>query len=67
LKRPVAGPAGAGGTSIDQFISTAAAEKLSALMTEEYLERRAIRGSREKFERALSRLPGVEPEGHDRL
>lgn len=55
------------GISINQFISTAAAEKLSALMTEEYLERRAGRASREKFERALSRLPHVEPEQRDRL
>lgn len=55
------------GISINQFITTAAAEKLSALMTEEYLEKRARRASREKFERALSRLPDVEPEEHDRL
>ncbi len=55
------------GISINQFIATAAAEKLSALLTEEYLERRAKRGSREKFERALSQLPDVEPEERDRL
>lgn len=55
------------GISINQFITTAAAEKLSALVTEEYLEKRAKRGSREKFEEALAQLPDVEPEEHDRL
>lgn len=55
------------GISINQFMTTAAAEKLSALMTEEYLEKRAKRGSREKFEEALAQLPDVEPEEHDRL
>jgi uncharacterized protein (DUF1778 family) len=59
--------ADAEGISINQFISTAAAEKLAALMTVEYLEERAKRGSREKFEAALARLPDVEPEDHDRL
>lgn len=55
------------GISINQFISTAAAEKLSALMTEEYLEERARRASREAFDEALAQLPDVEPEEHDRL
>ena len=55
------------GISINQFISTAAAEKLSALMTEEYLEKRASRASRAKFEDALSKLPDAEPEEYDRL
>jgi hypothetical protein len=32
------------GISVDQFISTAIAEKLSALMTENYLKERAKRG-----------------------
>lgn len=55
------------GISINQFISTAAAEKLAALMTVEYLEKRAKRGSREKFEAALSSLPDTEPDDHDKL
>lgn len=55
------------GISINQFISTAAAEKMAALMTLDYLEERAKRGSREKFEAALAKLPDVEPESHDRL
>jgi hypothetical protein len=55
------------GISIDQFISTAIAEKLSALMTENYLGERAKRGSREKYEAILAKVPDVEPEAYDRI
>jgi len=53
--------------SINQFISTALAEKMSALMTLEYLEARAKRGDRDKFERALSKVPDVPADERDRL
>jgi uncharacterized protein DUF6290 len=53
--------------SINQFISTAAAEKLAALMTVDYLEERAKRGTRQRFEAALKRLPDVEPADDDKL
>ena len=53
--------------SINQLITLALAEKLSALVTEEYLEERAKRGSRKKFARAMSKVPKVEPEEYDRL
>lgn len=49
------------GISMNQFVTTAVAEKLSALLTEEVLGERARRGSREKYERALSQVPDVEP------
>jgi hypothetical protein len=55
------------GISINQFISTAVAEKLAALMTVEYLEERARRGDRSRFERVLSRIPDAEPDPNDRL
>lgn len=55
------------GISMNQFIATAAAEKVSSLKTVEYLEKRAKRASREKFERVLSKVPDVEPEEHDKL
>ncbi|HEY6323260.1 MAG TPA: DUF6290 family protein [Thermoanaerobaculia bacterium] len=55
------------GISINQFISTAAAEKLAALMTVDYLEQRAKRGTRQRFEAALKRLPDVEPADDDKL
>ena len=55
------------GVSINQLISSAAAEKLAALMTEEYLVNRAKRASRKKFEAALKSVPDVEPEPYDRI
>jgi hypothetical protein len=53
--------------SINQLITLALAEKLSALMTEDYLEERAKRGSRKKFKRAMAKVPKVQPEAYDRL
>jgi hypothetical protein len=55
------------GISINQFISTAVAEKLSALMTEDYLERRAQRGSREGFLAVLAKAPDIPPEPGDEI
>jgi hypothetical protein len=55
------------GISIEQFIATAVAEKMAALMTEAYLEERATGGSRAKYDAALAQVPDVEPEAHDRL
>ncbi len=55
------------GVSINQLITTAPAEKMSALMTEDYLEKRAERGSRKKFEKALSKVSDVEPAAYDSL
>lgn len=54
------------GISVNQLISTALAEKLSALATEDYLGLRAKRGSRKKFDAALARVPDVAPEKLDR-
>jgi hypothetical protein len=51
--------------SINQLISTALAEKMSALMTVEYMEERAARGSRAKFERALKKVRDAEPDEGD--
>ena len=53
--------------SINQLVTLALAEKISALLTEEYLETRAKRGSRKKFERAMVKVPKVGPEEYDRL
>ena len=53
--------------SINQFITTALAEKLAVLMTVEYLEERGKRGSRRKFRRALSKVRERKPDTADRL
>lgn len=55
------------GVSINQLISTAVAEKVSALMTLDYLEARAARGSREKFDAVLAKVADVEPPDYDAL
>lgn len=54
------------GISLNQFIA-AAAEKLSAMVTENYLQNRAKRSSLESFEDALSEIPDIEPEDQDKL
>lgn len=55
------------GTSINSFITTALAEKLSALLTKDYLEMRAKRSSEEKFQKALSEIPNIAPQEYDKL
>ena len=55
------------GISTDQFIATAVAEKMAAMLTETYLEVRAQRGSRKKYDAALAKVPDVEPEAFDQL
>ena len=54
------------GISVNQLISTALAEKLSAWATEDFLELRAKRGSRRKFDAALAKVPDVAPDMRDR-
>ncbi|WP_102128273.1 YlcI/YnfO family protein [Deinococcus planocerae] len=52
------------GVSVNQLISTAVAEKVSALLTEDYLSylrERAARGSWEKFDAAMSLVPDADP------
>ena len=55
------------GVSINQLVSTAVAEKLAALMTEEHLEKRARRGSKAKSRRVLRKVGDFEPAPEDRL
>lgn len=53
--------------SIDQLVTLALGEKMSALMTEDYLSKRAKRGSRDKFLAVLNAAPDVEPIEEDRI
>jgi hypothetical protein len=53
--------------SINQLITLALAEKLSALMTEEYLRERARRGDKDRFQAAMAKVADVEPDEQDRL
>ena len=58
--------AGQENVSINQFISTALAEKLSALMTADYLAERASRGKRSSFDRALMKVRDVAPDDQNK-
>lgn len=49
------------GLSLDQLLASAAAEKLSALMTVEYLRQLALNAKREDFVAFLNASPRVEP------
>ena len=53
--------------SLNQFIATAVAEKVSALNTESYLQQRASSASKKKFLQALDKVPDTIPEEFDRL
>lgn len=55
------------GTSINQFLVTAAAEKLSALLTQDYLEEEAAKGKRRDFIKVLKAVPRKEPEPYDNI
>lgn len=55
------------GISINQFITSAVSEKMSAFATIDYLEERAKRADKNNFKEALDHIPNVEPEEYDRL
>jgi hypothetical protein len=55
------------GVSINQLAASALGEKMAALMTQEYLEQRAQRGKRSKFEKVLSKVQDNESELRDKL
>ncbi|KAF0139096.1 MAG: hypothetical protein FD122_3504 [Stygiobacter sp.] len=49
------------GTTINQFINVAVAEKLSALKTEDYFRERAAKADPDDFMRILNKSKGNEP------
>ncbi|HEY9598704.1 MAG TPA: toxin-antitoxin system HicB family antitoxin [Cyanophyceae cyanobacterium] len=55
------------GISVDHFVALAVAEKIAALTTECYLQERANRGDRIRYEAILAKVPDVEPALHDKL
>jgi predicted DNA-binding ribbon-helix-helix protein len=52
--------------SVNQLITLAVAEKLSALMASDYLEKRGSRGSKERFLKILAKAKDQEPDPKDR-
>jgi hypothetical protein len=55
------------GLTVDQLLASAAAEKLSALMTMDHLRQRAVRAKREDFTAFLDASPNVPPLPGDEL
>lgn len=55
------------GTSINQFVATAVAEKVSALQTAQYFADRRNRADFEAFDRLLSRSGGEPPREGDEV
>ena len=67
LHRAIKKLASQDGYSMNQFLITAAAEKLSALETVDYLRVRAKRANLDDFDRLLARVPDSEPDAGDEL
>lgn len=65
LKAGIEKAAKADGVSFNQFMVSAAAEKLSALETVEYFAARAARGSLSRFDEIMARQGGQAPVAGD--
>ena len=55
------------GISVNQFIASAAAEKMASFQTLDYLRREAALGKRDDFEQFLKRVPDVAAQTGDEL
>ena len=55
------------GTSINQFVVTAVAEKVAAMSTAAFFEARRARGDRELLRKVLTRKGGETPRAGDEL
>jgi hypothetical protein len=67
LKTSIEALAAREGYSVDQFLVSAAGEKLAAVMTMDYLRREAEAGRREDFEKYLASVPDVPAAAGDRI
>jgi hypothetical protein len=67
LQRSIAALAEKEGYSVDQFLASAAAEKIAALRTLDYLRQESKSGDRADFNRFLASVPDVEPVENDRI
>jgi uncharacterized protein (DUF1778 family) len=67
LKKAAEQTARADGATLNQFIVTAVAEKLSALKTADYFVARAARADEAAFDRIMTRSGGQPPVPEDRV
>ena len=51
--------------SINQFISSAITEKVTAMETENYLSQRSLLGNKKTFTDILKKVPKIKPETFD--
>lgn len=65
LHRAIKELAAKDGYSMNQFLITAAAEKLSAMETVDYLRHRAERANLKDFDRLLAMVPDSKPDPGD--
>ncbi len=55
------------GISVNQFIASAAAEKMASFQTLDYLRQEAALGKREHFEAFMNTVPDVAPQTGDEI
>ena len=55
------------GISVNQFIASAAVEKMASFQTLDYLHQEAALGKRENFDKFLALVPDVPPQAGDEL
>jgi hypothetical protein len=67
IKRAAEDLARQDGVSLNQFVATAVAEKVSALNTATYFRRRAARADRARFDQVLARLGSLPPGQGDEI
>ena len=67
VKEEVARHAKADGTSFNQFVATAVAEKLAAMNTAAYFAERRDRADFDAFDRIMSRSGGELPQADDQV
>ena len=53
--------------SIEKLVAIALSAQVSAWMTKDYIEEKAKRGSWDKFQQVLNKVPDIEPENYDKL
>lgn len=67
LKRAVELQSREDGTSINQFVATAVAEKISALQTAEFFASRRARADFKAFDKLMKRRGGTPPREDDKI
>jgi len=67
LKKSIETLAAREGYTVDQFVTSAAGEKLAVSLTRDFLCREAEAGRRGDFEHYLAAVPAVAPSENDRL